>query len=326
MLAGCAGSQLSGATPASLPRVAGAIALSAPARSWMSSGTRNGDLLYVSDTNGKVYVYSYPVGKLVGTLVGFKGPGGLCSDRAGNIYVVDTPAVAVLKYAHGGRNRSKCSTSTAITRKAVRSTPPPEIWPSRTTRATLSSDPEASRFSEKAGAWGRATRLPASTNTFSAASMRRATFTLMVPTPARRRRSSPNCQHGSASLIGITLKQNLGPYPGAVQWDGKYVALADATTNVLYRIKVTGSNGTVVGTSRFKGDHSNLLAQFWIAGNTIVVPIWNREADGQENRFLALSCRRGSRTEHPRSRPALRNSLVPRSASPRTSRRSAWTA
>ena len=53
---------------------------------------------------------------------------------------------------------------------------------------------------------------------------------------------------------------------------GKYVALTDGTTGVLYRIKVTGASGTVVGTSRFKGDHSNLLAQFWIAGNTIVVP------------------------------------------------------
>ena len=272
MLAGCAGSQLSGATPASLPGVAGARALSTPERSWMSSATQNGDLLYVSDTNGKVYVYSYPVGKLVGTLVGFKGPGGLCSDRAGNVYVVDTPAVAVLKYAHGGRKPIEvlhvygyypqgCSVDATTGDLAVANyASNPQLGPGSVTifrkGRGMGKSYQASNFNEYFFC-----SFDAKGNLYVDGTNAGTTQTEFAELP-----------HGSASLIGITLKQNLGPYPGAVQWDGKYVALADATTNVLYRIKVTGSNGTVVGTSRLQGDRSNLLAQFWIAGNTIVVP------------------------------------------------------
>ena len=272
MLAACAGSQLSGATPASLATVAGTSALSGPARSWRSSATQNGDLLYVSDTNGKVYVYSYPAAKLVGTLVGFKGPGGLCSDRAGNVYVVDTPAVAILKYAHGGKKPIEvlhvygyypqgCSVDATTGDLAVANyASNPQLGPGSVTifrkGRGMGKSYQASSFNEYFFC-----SFDAKGNLYVDGTNAGTTQTEFAEMP-----------HGSTSLTDITLKQNLGPFPGAVQWDGKYVALADGTTGELYRIKVTGSTGTVVGTSRFKGDRSTLLAQFWIAGNTIVVP------------------------------------------------------
>jgi hypothetical protein len=41
---------------------------------------------------------------------------------------------------------------------------------------------------------------------------------------------------------------------------------------VNYQVSVSGSPGTVVGKTRVKGDRSELVAQFWIAGSTIMVP------------------------------------------------------
>jgi hypothetical protein len=272
MLVACAASQLSGATPASLPTVAGTSVLSASMRSWISSGAQNGDLLYVSDANGAVYVYSYPAAKLVGTLTGFKGPAGLCSDRAGNVYVVDTPAVAVLKYAHGGKKPIEvlhvygyypqgCSVDATTGDLAVANyASNPQLGPGSVTifrkGRGMGTSYQASNFNEYFFCG-----FDAKGNLFVDGTNAGTTQTELAELP-----------HGGASLTGITLKQNLGPFPGAVQWDGKYVALEDATTNALYRIKVTGSNGTVAGTLRFKGDRSSLLAQFWIAGSTIVVP------------------------------------------------------
>lgn len=64
------------------------------------------DLLYVSATD-KVLVLSYPSGKRVGQLTGFSNYGltGLCSDSAGNVFVVDATSTSqsyIYEYAHGG--------------------------------------------------------------------------------------------------------------------------------------------------------------------------------------------------------------------------------
>jgi hypothetical protein len=71
--------------------------------SWMSPGAKNADLLYVSDVGtNDVYVYSYPVGKLVGTLKGLGEPQGECSDTKGNVWIANTATSQLFEYAHGG--------------------------------------------------------------------------------------------------------------------------------------------------------------------------------------------------------------------------------
>lgn len=66
---------------------------------------RSEDLLYISSvapTGGYyVRVFSYPGGRRVGTL-SVSAANGLCSDKAGNVYVVEDPDV--VEYAHGGTN------------------------------------------------------------------------------------------------------------------------------------------------------------------------------------------------------------------------------
>jgi hypothetical protein len=79
-------------------------------RAWcIVDGTESEDAgpLYVStfafSEGGSVSVFSYPGGRLVGTLAAFTFPSGLCSDEAGNVFVVDASSGYILEYAHGRR-------------------------------------------------------------------------------------------------------------------------------------------------------------------------------------------------------------------------------
>jgi hypothetical protein len=77
--------------------------------------------------------------------------------------------------------------------------------------------------------------------------------------------------NGSTTFKDIKLNQTIG-YPGAVQWDGKYVAVGDTFADALYRFKISGANGVSAGKVVFKTDHNNLVTQFSIVGSTIVLP------------------------------------------------------
>ena len=76
--------------------------------SWMLPEAKSEDLLYVgSFDSGGVGVYTYPTGKLVGTLTGFTIVEGLCSDKAGNVWITDASSVSygpgeIIEYPHGG--------------------------------------------------------------------------------------------------------------------------------------------------------------------------------------------------------------------------------
>jgi hypothetical protein len=76
----------------------------APSRgqSWMSPDAKKGDLIYVSDSaTYDVYVYSFPKGKLVGTLTDQNNPAGLCVDTKGDIFVTQLYGHQIVEYKHG---------------------------------------------------------------------------------------------------------------------------------------------------------------------------------------------------------------------------------
>jgi len=253
-----------------MPSVPG-VSVRSHGGSWTSPAAQSGDLLYVSDTAGRVYVYSYPAGEHVGTLTGFKGPEGLCSDSAGNVYVIDTPAVAVFKYAHGGAKPvaklhvfgyypEGCSVDPITGDLAVADyASNPQLGPGA---VTIFKNGKGMGKSYQDSSFGEYffCSYDAKGNLYADGTNVGTTQTELGELP-----------HGSTSFTNITLDKNVGPYPLAVQWDGKYVAL-QTSTRALYRIKVSGSTGNIVQTTLFEGDHSDLVAQFWIAGRTIVIP------------------------------------------------------
>jgi hypothetical protein len=72
-------------------------------KSWMKHEANNQRLLYVSDVaTDDVDVYAYKSGSLVGQLTGFNEPQGICSDKAGNVYITNTLDSNIFEYAHGG--------------------------------------------------------------------------------------------------------------------------------------------------------------------------------------------------------------------------------
>ena len=67
---------------------------------------------------------------------------------------------------------------------------------------------------------------------------------------------------GRKALRTIEVDQSVG-FPGAVAWDGKYLALGDRSPQSghspeIYQISVSGTRGTVAGTTRLR-DSCDLL-------------------------------------------------------------------
>jgi hypothetical protein len=103
ILTGCGGSQPPIGAPGAMPQSRAVSAQAKRAGSWMAPGAASQDLLYVTDYN-VVNVFSYPEGKLVGTLKGFNSAVGACVDSKGDVYV---PAYSksrhkIAEYVHGG--------------------------------------------------------------------------------------------------------------------------------------------------------------------------------------------------------------------------------
>jgi hypothetical protein len=77
---------------------------------------------------------------------------------------------------------------------------------------------------------------------------------------------------GGNTLSTISLNKTIGT-PSAVQWDGQEMAIGDSYAHVVYQLSISGSQGTVVGTTTFKGwNKGHNIVQFWIWGDCILIP------------------------------------------------------
>ncbi|MGA7202344.1 MAG: hypothetical protein WBX26_10975 [Candidatus Cybelea sp.] len=114
LLAACSGvgnTQSSGYNPPSGVSYPGLTGLVAPNvrpdhhKSWVSPDVKKAPrLLFISDINtDDVYIFTMPAMKLQGTLTGFDGPQGMCSDRSGNIWVNNTKSAVIQQYSRNGK-------------------------------------------------------------------------------------------------------------------------------------------------------------------------------------------------------------------------------
>ena len=74
-------------------------------KSWVSPDVKRAHhLLFVSDDSSQdVYIFTMPAMQLKDTLTGFNGPQGMCTDKQGNIWVVNTGTSEGLKYSRTGK-------------------------------------------------------------------------------------------------------------------------------------------------------------------------------------------------------------------------------
>ncbi len=251
----------------------------------MAPDARSGDLLYVSDTiTNELYVFAYPRGTPKGAITGLLDPAGECVDKSGNVFVANTGASNVLEFARGGTTPIAtlddagyfpvgCSidpvtgnlavtnfpaTSSAqgnvVIYKHAQGKPKGHYRSSVMSQMLLCSYDDAGNlfldgFTEASG--------------FAFAELRR----------------------GAGALTDITLNQSIGN-PGGVEWDGRYVAVGDQTTNTIYQFAISGKKGTVAGSTVLGG--ATEVFQFWIERSKVIGPdglagdvgIWSYPAGG----------------------------------------------
>jgi hypothetical protein len=279
LLAGCGGSQR-GLMPSGAATEPASLRLAWPAastfarpdgrRSWMTPDAKKRDLLYVSDdTTFDVYVFSYPGGKLVGTLTGFSAPGGLCADSRGDVFVPNVFTSTVEEFAHGG------ASPIATLRQA------PHWFPnscdvSRTTGDLAVGDNASGIDGEGRG------RIAIYRGAAGTPSFHRAMFhpyscgydsegNLFVDGEGA---GFQNFQFGELPASGKHYRKISLNHPislaGGVVWEGNAVAVGDVDEAAIYEFFIRGSSGTRVGTTTLPG--TTIAWEFKVDGTKVIVP------------------------------------------------------
>jgi hypothetical protein len=274
-LAGCGGSQPAIGTPGAMPQ-SHAIATQRLSRgSLIAPETKGQDLLYVSRSGtARVYFYTYPGGRLVGSIPG--GGSQLCSDHNGNVFVAATD-VGVVEWAHGGTKPIAVFSDPNIYAQACAVDPVSgnlgvvgytvashegvvAVYQSTQSTPTVYTDEDSGglfhcTYDDQGNLF--ATRLG------------RVSDGRLVELP-----------RGSGSLTYVSIGHAFAGLGHAVQWDGSYVAVGDRSVKPkgpgqVYQVRVSGSMGAVVNTvglSERSKRPPALYEQFWIQNKTIIAP------------------------------------------------------
>ena len=283
LFAGCGAPQSAAGGSSLFPQPAlGRHARGGP--SWMLPQARKAEaLLYVSDPgDDAVYVYSYPKGKLVGKLTDFDEPWGMCTDRAGNVYVADVWNYRLVEYAHGGT--TPIGTLSDDDGHPMNCAVDPTTGDLAATYYFLN-DPK--RKTELL-VYPRATGTPqkykgskidgglwACTFDTGGDLFVDGIYGTMSDTVGLA-----ELRNHAKKLIDIQIGAPIR-YLSGVQWAGQYLAMADqrqgpSTPATIYQLAIAGTNAAEVGASQLEGVDG--LEQFWVQGGKVVAPSGNTKS------------------------------------------------
>ena len=263
--------------------------------SWMAAGAKRTSLLYITDANnGTVSVFSYPKGELEGTLTGFEEPYGECTNKAGDVWIVDDETATITEYAHGGTSpigtlsdsgaySAGCSVDPSTGNLAVTNYEGPgggqgsiSIFKKAKGKPVIYTDASISR------AWFCS--YDGSSNLFVDGDKSGTSGFQLAELPA-----------GSGTFTNIAIDQSI-TVAGGVAWDGKYVAVAEENEgpDSVYQFSISGSSGTEVTATTLTG--SKNVHQFWIdpARKRVIAPsaslgtagYWKFPAGGDASKTL----------------------------------------
>ncbi|HEX3457300.1 MAG TPA: hypothetical protein VHR97_05040 [Candidatus Baltobacteraceae bacterium] len=278
LLASCSGAGTSlapqaplGVAPSSTKAMGSAHSRFNNAGSWVSPNAASGDLLYVSDARGSVYMYTYPAGKLVGLIRGFHSPAGLCSDAKGNVFVVNTNDLDVLEFKHGGTKSIQELNDFGHYPVGCAVDPKSGDVAVANYASTLSLGPGSVSIFHGGHGIPSSYQNQAFNAFFFCGYDDKGNLFVDGADYGSYNTKFAELSYGSSNLNNVTLDQTIG-YPGGVMWDGKYLAVQDTYTRRVYRFKMAGSKGTSIGSVNFKGNNTGLLTQFWLDGSSILMP------------------------------------------------------
>lgn len=239
------------------------------------AGATSNDLLYVVYPNfgslrGYVGAYSFPYDVPEGQISGFTTPVGDCTDAKGDLYVVNEDEItsSVVEYAHGGT-------------KAIRTLSVPGINAFSCAVDPTSGDLAVTDYGTQRGQgamvviYPKATGLPRQYKGSSILNYAYCTYddadNLFVDgtyTGGYQSATVAELPRGRDSLLPVKLDQGIDWLSG-IQWDGKYLAVGQAVKPYIFRFKIRGKRGTLVGSTPLT-DATNAF-QFALAGNRAIV-------------------------------------------------------
>jgi hypothetical protein len=74
---------------------------------------------------------------------------------------------------------------------------------------------------------------------------------------------------GAQTMTGLTLEQSIND-PGAIQWDGKHIAIGDPAAATIYQFNIKNGVGKLAGSTALDGTKE--IDQFAVAGNVLIAP------------------------------------------------------
>jgi hypothetical protein len=246
-LTGCGGG-----TPPSAPGSVAASALVRPQIPLPGAGSA-GRLIYVTDSGtDTLYFYTYRRGKLKGsTSEGLSEPQGLCSEQNGNVFVANTGESDVFEYAHS-----------TITPKQTLATPgeyPVGCAVDEKGDVAVSDIISTSDGNGNVEIFKGGTGSPISVTCpnlakyyFLAYDKKGDLFVNGFATLSDGGAGLCEIPSGSTSGEAIALSSTL-EFPGEVQWDGKYLVIADQDKATIGRFQIRGLRATLKGTVAFNG-------------------------------------------------------------------------
>jgi hypothetical protein len=274
MLAGCGGSQPPIGATGAIPQTTAIATHAERGESWMLPEAKSEDLLYISDGD-KVYVYSYPKQKLVGTLKGFNDAAGLCVDKAGDVWIGNTAGIdklSLIEYEHGGSKPNKTlSDSSEGSADLVSAC---SVDPTTGNLAAVNwgggGESNPGNIAIFPNASGPPTVYSSYMHAFGGAYDR--SGDLFVDGALYE--SNPNyalyeLSAGKKTFKYLRVTQQVQA-AGGLQWDGRHLALGDINANIIYRFAIHGRRATTVGSTAL-GDADEVV-DFSIQGAKVIGP------------------------------------------------------
>jgi hypothetical protein len=314
LLAGCGGSQPPIGAPGAMPQSRAAARRDAHAKSWMLPGTADQDLLYISNQQGEVYVYTYPQGQPVGTLELGADSAGECSDSSGNVFLTTASdsGGTVYEYAHGGTSPIASLSDPGLANACSIDPATGDLAVSNYVDHTNPYNPYYGSVAIYAGAQGNPTMYyPQQSIQFIFCGYNdKGTLYLTAYTQSSTLPQLIRLASGSSSFELISVNEKI--YDGfgfkpSVQWDGKHITVSSAKDPrsgpvSVYHLRISGSDATVIGTTQLKNRRNHHTGQSWIQGSTIVgidykggsdVSIWSYPKGGKPSHTITKVGGRG---------------------------------